>query len=145
MGISSTLTDRDPLDEEGHGLGDDEVARGEVGAAPDALLPWLASYAGAYVVRAHIRSSWKAGDRRACQPTPPAGVWRASVFVADEETTVRRYAHCEDGAHGFYFHVMKTKLAKAGALEVMRDFRDQPDSELSTKRCLERLKADKAI
>jgi alkanesulfonate monooxygenase SsuD/methylene tetrahydromethanopterin reductase-like flavin-dependent oxidoreductase (luciferase family) len=66
-------------------------------------------------------------------------VWRASVFVADEETTVRRYAHCEDGAHGFYFHVMKTKLAKADALEVMRDFRDQPDSELSTKRCLERL------
>jgi alkanesulfonate monooxygenase SsuD/methylene tetrahydromethanopterin reductase-like flavin-dependent oxidoreductase (luciferase family) len=62
-----------------------------------------------------------------------------SVFVADDETTARRYAHREDGAHGFYFHVMRTKLAKAGALDVMRDFPGQPDSELSTKRCLERL------
>lgn len=32
-----------------------------------------------------------------------------------------------------------SKFAKVGALEVMRDFRDQPDSELSTRRCLERL------
>ena len=62
-----------------------------------------------------------------------------SVFVADDETTARRYAHREDGAHGFYFHVMRTKLAKAGALDVMRDFSGQPDSELSTRRCLERL------
>ena len=34
---------------------------------------------------------------------------------------------------------MRTKLAKAGALDVMRDFPGQPDSELSTKRCIERL------
>lgn len=34
---------------------------------------------------------------------------------------------------------MKTKLAKAGALDVMRDFPGQLDSELSTQRCLERL------
>jgi hypothetical protein len=42
--------------------------------------------------------------------------WRVtrSVFVADDETTARRYAHREDGAHGFYFHVMRTKLARAG-------------------------------
>jgi len=32
-----------------------------------------------------------------------------------------------------------SKLAKAGALDVMRDFPGQPDSELSTQRCLERL------
>ena len=32
-----------------------------------------------------------------------------------------------------------TKLAKAGALDVMRDCRDQPDSELSTNWCIERL------
>jgi len=31
------------------------------------------------------------------------------------------------------------KLAKAGALDVMRDFPGQPDAELSTRRCLERL------
>ena len=34
---------------------------------------------------------------------------------------------------------MRTKLAKAGALDVMRDFPGQPDSELSTKRSIERL------
>jgi alkanesulfonate monooxygenase SsuD/methylene tetrahydromethanopterin reductase-like flavin-dependent oxidoreductase (luciferase family) len=62
-----------------------------------------------------------------------------SVFVADDETTARSYAHREDGAHGFYFHVMRTKLAKAGLLDLMRDFPDQPDSELSTRRCIERL------
>jgi alkanesulfonate monooxygenase SsuD/methylene tetrahydromethanopterin reductase-like flavin-dependent oxidoreductase (luciferase family) len=62
-----------------------------------------------------------------------------SIFVADDETTARRYAHREDGAHGFYFHVMRTKLARAGALDVMRDFPGQPDSELSIQRCLERL------
>jgi alkanesulfonate monooxygenase SsuD/methylene tetrahydromethanopterin reductase-like flavin-dependent oxidoreductase (luciferase family) len=61
------------------------------------------------------------------------------MFVADDEATARRYAHREDGAHGFYFHVMRTKLSKAGALDVMRDFPGQPDSELAAKRCLERL------
>jgi hypothetical protein len=76
MGISSTLTDRDPLDEEGHGLGDDEVARGEVGAAPDALLPWLASYAGAYVVRAHIRSYLE--GRRSAGLSADASGWRVA-------------------------------------------------------------------
>jgi alkanesulfonate monooxygenase SsuD/methylene tetrahydromethanopterin reductase-like flavin-dependent oxidoreductase (luciferase family) len=34
---------------------------------------------------------------------------------------------------------MRTKLAKSGALDVMRDFAGQPDSELSPRRCLERL------
>jgi alkanesulfonate monooxygenase SsuD/methylene tetrahydromethanopterin reductase-like flavin-dependent oxidoreductase (luciferase family) len=59
--------------------------------------------------------------------------------VADDEATARRYAHHEDGAHGFYFDVMRTKLAKAGALDVMRDFPGQPESELSLRRCIERL------
>ena len=109
----------------------------------------------------HVASPWldrDLGDLRGCvrrpRPDPellegrrsaglsvdPSG-WRVarSVFVADDETTACRYAHREDGAHGFYFHVMRTKLAKAGALDVMRDFPGQPDSELSTKRCLERL------
>ncbi len=96
-------------------------------------------YVGAYVVRAQIESYLE--GRRSAGLSADASGWRVarSVFVADDETTARRYAHREDGAHGFYFHVMRTKLAKAGALDVMRDFPDQPDSELSTKRCLERL------
>jgi alkanesulfonate monooxygenase SsuD/methylene tetrahydromethanopterin reductase-like flavin-dependent oxidoreductase (luciferase family) len=45
----------------------------------------------------------------------------------------------QDGAHGFYFHVMRTKLASFGALDLLRDYPDQPDSELSPTRCMERL------
>jgi alkanesulfonate monooxygenase SsuD/methylene tetrahydromethanopterin reductase-like flavin-dependent oxidoreductase (luciferase family) len=98
-----------------------------------------ATYVGAYVVRAQIQS-YLEGRRSTGLPVDASG-WRVarSVFVADDEATARRYAHREDGAHGFYFHVMRTKLARAGALDVMRDFPGQPDSELSTRRCLERL------
>ena len=98
-----------------------------------------ATYVGAYVVKAHIRS-YLEGRRSVGLSTDPSG-WRVarSIFVADDEATAHRYAHREDGAHAFYFHVMRTKLAKAGALDVIRDFPGQPDSELSPRRCLERL------
>jgi len=98
-----------------------------------------ATYIGAYVVRAQIKNYLE--GRRSAGLSADASGWRVarSVFVADDEATAHRYAHREDGAHGFYFHVMRTKLAKAGALDVMRDFPGQPDSELSTKRCIERL------
>jgi alkanesulfonate monooxygenase SsuD/methylene tetrahydromethanopterin reductase-like flavin-dependent oxidoreductase (luciferase family) len=98
-----------------------------------------ATYVGAYVVRAQIQSYLE--GRRSAGLSADASGWRVarSVFVADDETTARRYAHREDGAHGFYFHVMKTKLAKAGALALMRDHPAQPDSDLSTRRCIERL------
>jgi alkanesulfonate monooxygenase SsuD/methylene tetrahydromethanopterin reductase-like flavin-dependent oxidoreductase (luciferase family) len=94
---------------------------------------------GAYVVRAHI-DNYLEGRRSAGLSADPSG-WRVarSVFVSDDEATAHRYAHREDGAHGFYFHVMRTKLARGGALDVMRDFPGQPDSELSTRRCIERL------
>ncbi len=98
-----------------------------------------ASYAGAYVVQAHVQSYVE--GRRSAGLSADASGWRVarSIFVADDEATAHRHAHREDGAHGFYFHVMRTKLAKAGALDVMRDFAGQPDSELSIRRCLERL------
>jgi alkanesulfonate monooxygenase SsuD/methylene tetrahydromethanopterin reductase-like flavin-dependent oxidoreductase (luciferase family) len=98
-----------------------------------------ATYVGAYVVRAQM-ASYLEGRRSAGLSADLSG-WRVarSIFVADDEDTARRYAHREDGAHGFYFHVMKTKLAKAGALDVMRDFPGQPDAELSPRRLLERL------
>ncbi|MEH2090323.1 MAG: LLM class flavin-dependent oxidoreductase [Nostoc sp.] len=97
------------------------------------------TYVGAYVVRAHIKNYLE--GRRSAGLCADASGWRVarSVFVADDEATAHRYVHSEDGAHDFYFHVMRTKLAKAGALDIMRDFPDQPDSELSTKRCIERL------
>jgi alkanesulfonate monooxygenase SsuD/methylene tetrahydromethanopterin reductase-like flavin-dependent oxidoreductase (luciferase family) len=94
---------------------------------------------GAYVIRAQIESYLE--GRRSAGLSLDASGWRVarSVFVADEEVTARRYVHREGGAHGFYFDVMRTKLAKAGLLDVMRDFPGQPDSELSTRRCAERL------
>ena len=98
-----------------------------------------ASYVGAYVVRAHIES-YVNGRRSVGLPDQPSG-WRVarSIFVADDEATARHYAHREDGAHGFYFHVMRTKISRAGALAVMCDHPGQPDSVHSTKRCTERL------
>ena len=91
------------------------------------------------MVRSHIEG-YLEGQRSSGLPIDPSG-WRVarSIFVADDEATAHRYAHREDGAHGFYFDVMRTKLAKGGALEIMLDEPDQSESELSTKRCLERL------
>ncbi|MGE0540152.1 MAG: LLM class flavin-dependent oxidoreductase [Dehalococcoidia bacterium] len=98
-----------------------------------------ATYVGAHVVRAQIETYLE--GRRSAGLSADSSGWRVarSVFVADDETTARRYAYREDGAHGFYFHVMRAKLAKAGALDLMRDDPDQPDAELSPRRCVERL------
>lgn len=114
-------------------------SRGPYAAGASGWSGISATYVGAYVVRAHIRS-YLEGRRSAGLSVDPSG-WRVarSIFVADDETTARRYAHREDGAHGFYFRVMRTKLASFGALDLMRDHPDQPESEVSLKRCIERL------
>jgi len=80
-----------------------------------------ASYVGEHVVRAHIENYVE--GRRMAGLRPSAAGWRVarSIFVADDEATARRYAHREDGAYGFYFRVMRTKLARGGALDVMGD------------------------
>lgn len=98
-----------------------------------------ASYVGAHVVRAHIEG-YREG-RRAAGLSPSARGWRVarSIFVADDEAAARRYAERGEGAHGFYFRVMRTKLASAGALDVLRDRPGEPDAELELERCLARL------
>ena len=98
-----------------------------------------ASYVGAYVVRSHIRK-YAEGRAAAGLSSDTAG-WRLarSVFVADDEATALRYAHAEDGPHGFYFRVMMKKLARFDALGLMLDHPEQPDSELTLKRTLQRL------
>lgn len=98
-----------------------------------------ATYVGAHVVRAHIRS-YLEGRRSAGLSADPSG-WRVarSIFVADDEATARRTTQCENGAHAFYFRVMRTKLAKSGALHVMLDHPAQPVAEHATNRCIERL------
>jgi alkanesulfonate monooxygenase SsuD/methylene tetrahydromethanopterin reductase-like flavin-dependent oxidoreductase (luciferase family) len=98
-----------------------------------------ATYVGAYVVRAQIRN-YLEGRRSAGLSADPSG-WRVarSIFVADDEDTARDYARRENGAHGFYFDVMRTKLARGGALDLMCNHPGEPDSGYSTKRCIERL------
>ena len=79
---------------------------------PDSRGPYLAgnrgwsgisaTYVGAYVVKSHLER-YAAGRRSADLPPDPTG-WRLarSIFVADDAKTARRYAHQENGAHGFY-------------------------------------------
>jgi alkanesulfonate monooxygenase SsuD/methylene tetrahydromethanopterin reductase-like flavin-dependent oxidoreductase (luciferase family) len=78
-----------------------------------------ATYVAAHVVRAHIEG-YVAG-RETAGLSPGAAGWRVarSIFVAEDEATARKYAHAEDGAHGFYFHVMRTKLARFGGTGMM--------------------------
>ena len=75
-----------------------------------------AAYVGQHAVRAHVKG-YVEGRRSAGLSADPSG-WRVarSIFVADDEATARRY-----DAQAFYFHVMRTKLARAGALDVMGD------------------------
>jgi alkanesulfonate monooxygenase SsuD/methylene tetrahydromethanopterin reductase-like flavin-dependent oxidoreductase (luciferase family) len=114
-------------------------ARGPHAAGARGWTGISATYIGAYVLRAQIQSYLQ--GRRSAGLSVDASGWRVarSIFVADDDATARQYAHRKDGAHSFYFNVMRAKLAKAGALDVMRDYPGQPDSELSTRRCVERL------
>src|SRR4029434_738256 len=88
-------------------------ARGPHAAGTRGCSGLSATYVGASVLGAQLRS-YLDGRRSAGLSADPSG-WRVarSVFVADDEATARRYAHREDGAHGFYFHVMKTQLRSA--------------------------------
>ena len=115
---------------------------GAPGAAAAGANGWSgisATYAGIHAVRSHIQK-YLEGRESAGLSADPSG-WRVarSIFVADDEDTAREYAHGEDGVHGFYFNVMRTKLAKGGGQALMLDDPGQSESELTLKRCLERL------
>ncbi len=98
-----------------------------------------ATYVGAYVVRAHIERYQ--GSRIEAGRSPDASGWRVarSIFVAEDDATARSYARRDTGAHGFYFHVMRTKLSRFGGLPLMGDGAGTADSELTLARTLDRL------
>jgi len=75
-----------------------------------------ATYVTSHVVRAHVDGYLE--GRRSAGLSADASGWRVarSIFVADDGGTARRY-----GGQDFYFHVMRTKLARGGAQEVMGD------------------------
>jgi alkanesulfonate monooxygenase SsuD/methylene tetrahydromethanopterin reductase-like flavin-dependent oxidoreductase (luciferase family) len=72
-------------------------------------------------------------------PEEPSG-WRVarSIFVADDEKTVREYARSESGPYGYYFDNIMKKRSRIGAdLFAFRAHPDQPDSEVTLASVLE--------
>jgi alkanesulfonate monooxygenase SsuD/methylene tetrahydromethanopterin reductase-like flavin-dependent oxidoreductase (luciferase family) len=73
------------------------------------------------------------GKKRVGQQPDPND-WRIArtIFVADDDTTARRYA-IEDAAspYRFYWKMMYTKMTLGGRQGVFKTHREQPDSELT--------------
>jgi alkanesulfonate monooxygenase SsuD/methylene tetrahydromethanopterin reductase-like flavin-dependent oxidoreductase (luciferase family) len=97
------------------------------------------SYVGIHVHRAHIRSYL--ARRATAGLSSDASGWRVarSIFVADDEATALRHAHDESGAHGFYLHVMHSKLARVRSLSVMADEPGASDIQLAPQPLLRSL------
>jgi len=97
------------------------------------------TYVGEHIVRAHIKE-YRRG-RTSAGLSDDTMRWRVarSLFVSHDEKTACAYAKACAGAHGFYFHVMRSKLARFGALSLMGNTPDTPVEELSLERTLDNL------
>ncbi len=107
------------------------AARGWDPISANFLMPqWVASHWPKYVE----------GCKRAGRPADPAN-WRVakSVFVADDMDTARRYATDPDSPYRFYYRQLYTKLKKHGRINLFKEYRDQPDDEVTLDRVCERL------
>ena len=98
-----------------------------------------ATYVGHYVLRAQIESFRR--GRVQAGLSDDADEWRVarSIFVAKDAATAKRYATDAEGAHGFYFKVMQTKLERFGALPLTAHEPDAPAAEFEHGRTLDRL------
>jgi len=98
-----------------------------------------ATYVGAYVVRAHVEAFRR--GRVAAGLSADVSNWRVarSIFVARDDATARAYAKQRAGAHGFYFHVMRSKLARFGATGLMAVDPIAAEKEVTLDEALERL------
>jgi alkanesulfonate monooxygenase SsuD/methylene tetrahydromethanopterin reductase-like flavin-dependent oxidoreductase (luciferase family) len=67
--------------------------------------------------------------------------WRVakSIFVADDETTARRYATDPKGPYHFYYHSLFTKLKRGGRANLFKVHKDQPEHELEVPTITEQL------
>jgi alkanesulfonate monooxygenase SsuD/methylene tetrahydromethanopterin reductase-like flavin-dependent oxidoreductase (luciferase family) len=67
--------------------------------------------------------------------------WRVakSVFVADDEATVRRYAKGHDGPYAYYFRSLMTKLIGNGRPELFKADRTMPDAAITLDYVLDSL------
>lgn len=107
------------------------AARGWDPISANFLMPqWVASHWPKYVE----------GCERAGRPADPAN-WRVakSIFVADDLDTARRYATDPDSPYVYYYKQLFTKLKKHGRINLFKEYRDQPDDEVTLEHVCERL------
>lgn len=67
--------------------------------------------------------------------------WRVakSIFVADDLDTARNYATDPNGPYYFYYKQLYTKLKKHGRINLFKDYKDQPDDEVTLQSVFDRL------
>lgn len=90
-----------------------------------------------------VKSHWPKfveGCARAGRPADPAN-WRVakSVFVADDLDTARHYATDPDSPYRFYYSQLFTKLKKHGRINLFKEYKDQPDDEVTLDHVCDRL------
>ena len=107
------------------------AARGWDPISANFLMPqWVASHWPKYVE----------GCERAGRKADPAN-WRVakSVFVADDLDVARRYATDSDSPYVFYYRQLFTKLKKHGRINLFKEYKDQPDDEVTLENVCDRL------
>lgn len=107
------------------------AARGCDPISANFLMPqWVASHWPKYAE----------GCERAGRPASPAN-WRVakSVFVADDLDTAREYAMGPQSPYVFYYKQLFTKLVKHGRINLFKEYRDQPDDEVTLENVCKRL------
>lgn len=96
------------------------------------LLPkWVATHWGNYA-----EGKQKAGV------TPDPGEWRVarSIFVADDEHVARSYGGEDmNSPYRFYYQQILSKLRKSNRHEVFKEYRDQPDEQITVDHVLSKL------
>jgi alkanesulfonate monooxygenase SsuD/methylene tetrahydromethanopterin reductase-like flavin-dependent oxidoreductase (luciferase family) len=107
------------------------AARGWDPISANFLMPqWVASHWPKYVE----------GCERAGRPADPAN-WRVakSIFVADDMDTARRYATDPDSPYVYYYSQLYKKMKKHGRINLFKEYRDQPDDEVTLEHVCNRL------
>lgn len=107
------------------------AARGWDPISANFLMPqWVASHWPKYAE----------GCERAGRKADPAN-WRVakSVFVADDMDTARAYATDPQSPYRFYYSQLLTKMRKHNRVNLFKEYKDQPDDEVTLDRVCERL------
>ena len=107
------------------------AARGWDPISANFLMPqWVASHWPKYVE----------GCDRVGRPASPAN-WRVakSIFIADDLNTAREYATGPQSPYVFYYKQLFTKLVKHGRINLFKEYRDQPDDDVTFENVCDRL------